>query len=527
MAGMALCLCLSAQEPEYTQTVGGKTTTVTILQATSSAKVDPMIYGQMLEDCNDAVIYGGVADKEGNENPAVIEQLRPLRIPVMRWPAGTQIYVYEWKKGIGPKQDREAVPEVVWKGTEYYTFGTDEFLQWCGKIGTEPYINLNMGNNTLPYATLGEAVDWVEYANGPVSTNMGARRAANGHPEPYGVRFWCIGNENYLGAAGGIHKAENAGEYSAGLARWAKVLKSVDPSLSLLGVGHTVPWNKVVLEECGDDLDFLTLHYYMTAKVKDDALVEPYKTLFSPVRVEAGIKANINVLKEYNSSHGREGNILRYSIDEWNNRHSVFDGEKFNFTRKDDRRQFDVPGTAGMLNVYLRNSPFVGMANYIFPVNGHGLLKTVGGEDAYRSVNYHVFDLYRRFMEGNALSVAVEGPGMTGVRLGDLRVDGEHDADPESLLDLCFIDCSAVAGPDGSICVSLANRSYDKAQKVKVNVPEGYSVGEAWGLMSDDVKAANTASDREKVKPEPLRMKANTLTVGPCGLAIMKFVPRK
>ena len=521
---LSLGTALAAQDPTYTQTVTGKTTTVTILEKSSGAKIDPMIYGQMLEDCNDAVVYGGVCDEKGNENPQVIEQLKPLRIPVMRWPAGTAIYDYEWKKGIGPKEKRGAVDELVWGGKEYYTFGTDEFIQWCEKIGSEPYINISMGNNSLIPASLGEAVDWVEYVNGPATSQMGAMRAANGHPDPYNVKYWCIGNENYL-AKKPIHKSETADEYADLLLLWAKTLKTVCPELSLLGVGYNAPWNKVVLDKCGDQLDFLTLHYYMSAKVKDNHIEEPWKTLFGPIRFEESLKVNIALLKEYNSRSGRVGNPLRYSIDEWNNRHSVFADDKYSFTRKDDRRQFDVAGTAGMLNVFLRNSPYVGMANYIFPVNGHGLLKTVGNDDAYKSANYHVFDLYRKYMEGNALSAKVEGPGMTGIRLGDLRMDGEKDMDKETVLDLCFIDCAASAGEDGSINVAVSNRCYDKPQKVKIEVPDGYKLVEAIGIQSEDVTASNTPANRDNVKPAPVKVKANTLTLKPCGLAILRFLP--
>ena len=362
-----------AQDPVYTQSVNEtKATVVTIGSLASSATVNPMIYGQMLEDCNDAVVYGGVVDTEGNENQAVIEKLLPLRIPVMRWPAGTAIYDYERWKGIGPKSERKAVKEIIWGGKEYYTFGTDEFIQWCRKIGTEPYINISMGKNNLISASLGEAVNWVEYVNGPTTSQMGALRAANGHTEPYGVRLWCIGNENYLGTRDNIHPSETAEEYSSKLKLWANTLKCVSPDLSLLGVGADSKWNRVVLDTAGDLLDYLTIHYYMTSKVKDNELVDPSLSLFSAALVDESLKIQIADQKEYNKKAGRQNNPLRFSIDEWNNRHQVFDGKNFSFTRKDDRRQYDVPGAASMLNVFIRRSPYVAMANYIFPVNGHG-----------------------------------------------------------------------------------------------------------------------------------------------------------
>ena len=153
-----------------------------------------------------------------------------------------------------------------------------------------------------------------------------------------------------------------------------------------------------------------------------------------------------------------------------------------------------------MLNVFLRNSPYVAMANYIFPVNGHGLLKTVGEDDAYRSCGYYVFDLYRRFMKGNTLSLKVEGPGLESVRLGDMRVEGDNETIVDNMTpDLCYLDCAATADDDGSINISLVNRSYTQSQAVGLLLPAGYHVVEAWSVESDDVTAANSADNRDNV----------------------------
>ena len=170
---------LLAQAPVFTQTVATGTTIVSITDLEHRVPVNPMIYGQMLEDCNDNVIYGGVVNTAGKENKAVTDWLRGLQIPIVRWPAGTAIYDYEWRRGVGP--DRKPQSEKIWGGTEYYTFGTDEFIRWCREIGTEPYINIPMGNNNTFTHSLGEALDWVEYVNGAASTPMGAYRARCGH----------------------------------------------------------------------------------------------------------------------------------------------------------------------------------------------------------------------------------------------------------------------------------------------------------------------------------------------------------
>ena len=236
-------------------------------------------------------------------------------------------------------------------------------------------------------------------------------------------------------------------------------------------MGRTTAWNRKVLARSGEQLDYLTLHYYITAQVNDCKLQSSERTLFAPVRVEENLKMNIDLLKSYNKNAGRDDNPIRFSIDEWNNRHSVYNGSGYTFSRKDDRRIYDVASTASLLNVFLRNSPYVAMANYIFPVNGHGLLKTVGEDDAYESCCYYVFDLYRRFMKGNIISLKVEGPGLEIVRLV---------------------------------------------------IPEGYDVVEKWSVESDDVTAANSADNRNNVIAKQAKEPSADFNFKPCGLAIVR-----
>lgn len=516
---VAVCpLLLLAQAPVFTQTVVTGTTLVSITDLEHRAPVNPMIYGQMLEDCNDNVIYGGVVNKAGKENQAVTEQLRGLQIPIVRWPAGTAIYDYEWRRGVGP--DRKPQSEKIWGGTEHYTFGTDEFIYWCREIGTEPYINIPMGNNNTFTHSLGEALDWVEYVNGATSTPMGAYRARCGHKEPYRVKYWCLGNENYLPNC--FHKSETDSAYAEQLLRYASTIKASFPDISLLGVGHNGGWNTTVLNKCGTYLDYLTLHFYLTAKVNNQVLQNPATMLFGSERVEANLRHLIAELEAYNALASRSANPVRFSIDEWNCRHSVFDGNRYVFSRKDDRRLYDVAAMASMLNVFIRTSPHVAMANYIFPVNGHGLLKTVGEQDVYASACYHVFDLYRRLMNGSAVGVNVKGSGIRGCSMSKLLVEGDNETSvTKAEHDLCFIGSAAVIDDEGRLVVSLVNRSYDERQKVKLSVPSGYKVVEAWSIDHADVCAKNTAEDRDNITAKQFTMKSGALSLNPCSVAIV------
>ena len=187
--------------------------------------IDPMIYGQMLEDCNDSVIYGGLIRGDGTEHPAVNELLKPLNMPIVRWPAGTYIHEYNWENGIGPKESRPTVDCICWGGQDTNIFGTDEFLQWCKRIGTVPYINFNMSNNPKYAGSLGDALNWLEYVNGAENTAYGMKRVQNGHARAYDVKYWCIGNENY--GPYGVHKAETAEAYSEKLYKWAKTIRGL------------------------------------------------------------------------------------------------------------------------------------------------------------------------------------------------------------------------------------------------------------------------------------------------------------
>ena len=517
---------MSAGSKAMAQKVKAESVTKISFDVKHGVPIDEMIYGQMLEDCNDSVIYGGLVDRNGKENPAVRNLLQALDIPVMRWPAGTYIHEYHWKNGVGPKEHRPTVAMKCWGGTDPNTFGTDEFLQWCERMGIPAYINFNMSNSLQYGGTIGEALDWMDYAMGDTIEMMGKLRAKYGRKEPYAVPFWCIGNENY--GSYGVHRGETATEYSSRLNRWSRTIKASYPNVSLLGIGHTYEWNDTVLAQNGQLVDFLTLHYYLGARVKDGQLMNEELTLFAPAKVEANIVRSIPQLDKANLTKGRLANPIRYSVDEWNNRHAVFDGKEWRFTRKDPRCQFDAACVAGMLNVFIRQSRAVGMANYIFPVNGHGLVKTVGDNDAFRTPVYHVFDLYRHLMKGKAISANVLGP-MAAVDYSRLLVEGDMNKDVEQIKkQLPYIDCAAVLSDDGAVRMALVNRSANQTLRADIELDD-WCIRQVWRIESDDINASNTSSERNRILPSTQTFKkAKTggnfkLHIKPCGVVIVEL----
>jgi alpha-N-arabinofuranosidase len=511
------CLVLYGQKKADIK-VARQATRVEISASAVPVSIDPMIYGQMLEDCNDRIIYGGVTGSTGQLNPAVTELLKSLDMPVVRWPGGTYVDEYDWEKGTGDLSKRPVVHARQWRQVETNQFGTDEFLKWCREVGSEPYINFNMGwRMPLESGSLGDAINWIEYVNGSTSTVFGRKRALYGHPEPYNVRYWGVGNENYY--------YESAMHYGARLHRWATAIKSMYPEISLIGVGYKYHWNDSILRQNGHLIDFLTIHFYMQARVKDNALEDCLSTTFAPARIELDLKKNIELLDRINAELGRSDNPIRYSIDEWNCRHSVFDGKKFAFTRHDDRRQFDIPAVAGMLNVMIRQSPAVGMANYIFPVNGHGLVRTTGDSTAYRTPIYHVFELYRKYMTGKRFDISIEGTTVT-VPVKNLTMEGATDREFESLdLTLTNIDGAAMQPEEGVIYIALINRSPYESQKIHLQLPSSYVPQTVWNLEHPDINAANTP-DQTLIAPKVSELSAKAakkaITLTPCGFALIK-----
>ena len=516
--------CIGTQSTSKGRVDTTKETLVTVRIPASPAVVDPMIYGEMLEDCNDQIIYGGVVDADGGARPQVDALIRPLQIPVVRWPGGTYVKEYHWKKAIGPLDQRPVTEDYAWKGKDNNRFGTDEFLRWCKTVGTQAYINFNMGNQ-VPYGgTLQEALDWVEYVNGSTETPYGKKRAENGHAAPYQVKYWGLGNENY--GSYGRHDKETDTVYAEKLSRWASAIGSAHPDLKLLAVGYTQDWDQTVLEKAGNWVDFLTQHYYVTSRIKDGRVQTPLNSLFAPAKMEAHLQMLTPLFKKVNAQLGRTADPIRISIDEWDNRHSNFDGKKYRFNRHDPRNQFDAAVVASMLNVFIRQSPLVGMTNYIFPVNGHGLIRTVGDTGAFKSAIYPVFFKYRQWMTGNKLGVSVKGPG---VLASDLKFFLSGDATEADLnaQQLSFIDASATQGSDGTLTIALVNRNPDAAEAVTLAVPEGYTATAHWTLESDDINRANTATERNNVYPTegkinhpetPLKV-----TLRPCGVQLTRF----
>ena len=207
------------------------------------APIDRRIFGQFIEHLG-RCIYGGIYDEGSPLSDAqgfrrdVLDAIRPLRIPILRWPGGNFVSGYHWIDGVGPKSERPRKSELAWLAEEPNRFGTDEFIAYCRAIDAEPFICVNMGSGTMD-----EAQAWVEYANGTGNTHWANLRRRHGHAEPYGVRYWGLGNEMWGSWQIGNSSAE---DYVKKARSFATVMKRTDPTIQLIGCGKDGGCRRVI-----------------------------------------------------------------------------------------------------------------------------------------------------------------------------------------------------------------------------------------------------------------------------------------
>lgn len=192
------------------------------------------------------------ADAEGGWDKEIVEQLVANKLSLLRFPGGNFASGYHWFDGVGNVDARPILANPAWPIIEWNDVGTDEWLNLCEIVGCEPLICVNAGDGTAK-----EAADWVEYCNGGLDTQFGALRASNGHPEPYGVKLWEIGNELY-----GKWQIGNASarEYADRYLSFSTEMRERDPGINIIANGHTTEWNKVIMDFCGAEVRSLSVH---------------------------------------------------------------------------------------------------------------------------------------------------------------------------------------------------------------------------------------------------------------------------
>ena len=245
--------------------------------------------------------------KRGGFRPDLLQAVAGLRPPVIRWPGGCFASPYRWKGGIGRQHKRVPQAGMMWDDREVNAFGTDEFVAMCRRVGAEPLIVVNTGTPNWNRDAgdndfVQEVCDWIEYCNGPADSEWGKVRAANGHPEPYGVKYWEIDNETWhMGAE----------TYAEWVNRFAPAMRKADPSIKLAACGSAghgddgngLAWNRVLIERCADKIDYLSIHHYSGPDAYADD-PRAYEAFFrkTGALIEASTNPNLRVyVSEWNA----------------------------------------------------------------------------------------------------------------------------------------------------------------------------------------------------------------------------------
>ncbi|MFO0928495.1 MAG: alpha-L-arabinofuranosidase C-terminal domain-containing protein [Gemmataceae bacterium] len=400
--------------------------------------------------------------------------LKELDSPVYRWPGGNFVSGYNWKDGIGDRDRRPPRKNPAWKGVEHNDFGLDEFMVFCRLLKTEPYIAVNTG--------LGEAdnaVQELEYANGATTTRGGALRAKNGHPEPYRVRWWGVGNEMYGNWQLGHMPLE---KYVAKHNQFARALRAADPSIKLVAVGDVESrWTEGMLKGSADSMDLLSEHFYRQAK-KD--LAEHVRQIPDAVRIK------VNAHRKYRQNLASlQGKDIRIALDEWNYWYGPTPFGELG-TRY---YQKDALGIAAGLHEMARNSDLIFMANYAQTVNVIGCIKTTKTAAAFETTGL-VLKLYRQHF--GTLPVAVSGES-------GLDVAAALTADRKTLT-------VAVVNP------TLTARTIElDARGMRLS-----GTGRRWQIANADPMAYNDPGQPPKVTIEEASVKGTALPVAPCSVTL-------
>ena len=394
------------------------------------SRINKNIYGNFSEHLGRCV-YNGLFVGEHSDIPNVngmrtdvVEALKNIRLPVLRWPGGCFADEYHWKDGIGPREGRKRMVNTHWGGvTEDNSFGTHEFLEFCRQVGCEPYINGNVGSGTVQ-----EMSEWVEYMTFDGVSPMAELRERNGRKEPWKIKYFGVGNESW-GCGGNMRPEYYADEFR----RYQTYCRNYgDNRLFKIACGPSdgdYDWTEKLMKIAGNYMDGLSLHYYTvpTGDWNDKGAAtgfteaEYYATLKTAGRMEELVARHSQIMDRYDPAH-KVGLV----VDEWGTWYNVEPGTNPGFLYQQNTMR-DAMVAALTLNIFNRHSDRVVMANIAQLVNVlQSVILTEGGKMVL-TPTYHVFDLYKCHQDATLLGCFAESGIVEGV--ADLSVSASEDSE--------------------------------------------------------------------------------------------------
>lgn len=461
-------------------------------------RIEPEIYGHFSEHLG-RCIYEGLYVGENSDIPNVngmrtdvVNALKEIKVPVLRWPGGCFADEYHWKDGIGDKSKRKKMINTHWGGvTEDNSFGTHEFMELCRQIGCKTYINGNMGSGTVQ-----EMSEWVEYMTFKGVSPMADLRKENGHEEPWDVDYFGVGNENW-GCGGNMTPEYYGNEYR----RYQTYIRQYDEKrpVKKVACGANVDdyhWTEGVLRTCFDHvpeqfhgfMDYISLHYYVHPEgweIKGSATdyddLAWYKTLNKAYHMDELIRRHSAIIDQYDPEKK-----IGLSVDEWGTWFTVEPGTNPGFLYQQSTvRDALVAGIT--LNIFNKHCDRVRMACIAQMVNVLQSVILTDGARMVKTPTWHAFHMFRHHQGAELLESAITGAqeiGMEEWTVPDLT--------------------ESVSEKDGVITITVNNLSVTDGKELTVQFAEDrtYEVVEASVLTSEDVHDKNTFEVPDTVKEE-------------------------
>jgi len=455
------------------------------------SEVDKRIFGSFVEHLGRSV-YEGVyqpespfADEQGMRKD-VIDLVRELDVPVVRYPGGNFVSGYHWEDGVGPKEERPARVEPAWSVIESNQFGLNEFVDWTKKVNAEPMMAVNLGTRGPE-----DAKNLLEYCNLPGGTYYSDLRRKHGWEQPHNIKLWCLGNEMDGPWQMGHKTAE---EYGRIAAETGRMMKMLDPEVELVACGSSSlymdtfgQWEDTVLSESYDYVDYVSLHQYY-----DNEANNTLDFLASTVAMDKFINQVIAICDAVKAKK-RKSKTINLSFDEWNVwYHSKEHDSKLErwiqapHQLEDVYNMEDALLVGSMLITLLRHADRVKIACLAQLVNVIAPIMT-SDTGAWRQTIYYPFAYMSRYGRGTVLNTVVDVPSYPS----------KH-GDAPYLDAVCIVD----AEPD-TLTVFAVNKDLEDAMELTCSLREfeGYTVKEHIVLTHADLKAENTEANPNNVIP--------------------------
>ena len=455
------------------------------------SKISKEIYGHFSEHLGRCIyegIYVGEDSKIPNVNGMrndVVQALREMKIPVLRWPGGCFADEYHWMDGIGPKENRKKMINTHWGGVvEDNSFGTHEFMELCRQLECEPYINGNLGSGTVQ-----EMSEWVEYLTFDGISPMAELRKQNGHEEPWKVKYFGVGNENW--GCGGNMTPEFYGNMYR---RYQTYCRNYgENKLYKIACGPNVDdynWTEGVMKVAANYMDGLSLHYYThpggwenkgPATGFDESAW--YETMKRTLKMEELINKHLEIMNKYDPE--KRVDLI---VDEWGSWYAVEPGTNPGFLyQQNTMRDALIAGIN--LNIFNKHSDRIKMANIAQIVNVLQSVILTEGEKMILTPTYHVFNMYKNHQEATLVESFIETK-MIGV--------GEEYKVPN-------LNESVSVDSEGRINITINNLSIDEAYDIEGIIVDRPVKSITATILTNKMDAHNTFDNPEVVKPEEFK----------------------